>query len=187
MAPSVLPLRRLTVVAVCWTMLHFTACGSPSPITISLSNASYATTGFNLFNCGSPAQPAVPRGLSTGGIECDPAMVANGVYAPATATYGLACDDDNAAVLVVSCAASDGGSGNTLSGFVALGINPNCSPTDGGLPMHAQVFEFSLAPGASQSQTMRSCANFDDVCPSNDPCAFNALSAQVQVTNSLQP
>jgi hypothetical protein len=166
------------------------ACHSSPLVTVTLSNASFATTGGNLFNCTSPEQPADAQSLSTSGIDCNPAQMSKDVYSqtPVSSTYQLGCGDGNAAVLVVSCGAADGGNADAFSGTVALGINPDCSPTDGGLPENAQVFAFgALAPGASQSQSLSSCANYGNFCPTSNPCVFNVLNATVTVTNALVP
>jgi|SRR5579871_4433289 len=159
-------------------------CQSAPLMTLTFPSAAFATSGANVFNCNTPAQPATTRGLSLGGIRCDPTRVGTDFSGtPVTDVYQLGCGDGHAATLFVSCWAGDGGAG-AFAGTVFLGINPTCDPSDGGEPSNASGFVFdALEPGASVTQSLTSCAAFGDFCTANDPCAFNSLSASVTVTN----
>ena len=49
-----------------------------------------------------------------------------------------------------------------------------------------QVFAFAdLAPRATQTTQLASCADFDDLCTPTNACDFNAFQADVTVTNTL--
>ncbi len=170
-------------------LVFASACASSPPaVHVELGDASFATTGGNLFNCGSPAQPATPRALATS-IDCEPLLVADGTYAttPVTVTRQMGCGDGNGALVTVVCQGS--GNGKNVSGSVTISVASSCSTDskttaqDGASPM---TFAFQdVAPGAVQtSPALDSCASFSSFCPSSNDCAFNSFAATLSVTNT---
>jgi len=165
------------------------ACSAkpPAAVQVALNGAQFGTTGGNLFNCGSPAEPATFHSLSPTVIACDPGRAADGTLAtqPATNTQIIGCGDGQGAVVTVTCAGT--GVGNEVTGTVTIAIAPSCSSTD--QQSDPQTFAFqNVAPGASQSSaaTLESCAVFDNLCNPSNACAFNSFAADISVTNTSQ-
>lgn len=157
------------------------ACSSgPSgPVTVTLSNSTFGTTGGNLYNCGSPARPSKTYNVN-GTYGCGIGRNADGSFAtsPVTETKKLGCSDGHGAWLVITCAGT--GSPNEVTGTVTLDLSSNCdAPSMGGGQM--MTFE-KLTTGAPKSQHVQDCAVFSSFCPSSNACAFNQLAADVQVT-----
>lgn len=160
-------------------------CGSTAPVEVSLSSASFATTGGNLFNCATPAQPADRNSIQTQGLGCEPQRNPDGNYSttPVTIATRVGCGDGHGAILTLTCVGT--GKDRTVSGTVGLAVTPDCNSSDSS-GSTATTFAFQgLAPGASQTTPpLTSCADFDDICTTSDPCAFNDFTATVTITNA---
>jgi hypothetical protein len=150
------------------------------PITVSLSSDTFATSGSNLFNCGSPANPPDPAGLAGGSIGCTPEQDSNGSYSatPASVWKQLGCSDGHGALVVVTCGGMMGS--NIITGSVSISVTQSCS--DQTPDPDAATFSYSNTPGMSAGQSLQSCATFSNLCGTGDPCGFNAFAARVSVT-----
>jgi hypothetical protein len=161
-------------------------CGSQHAVQVTIASTStFATTGGNLFNCSSPAQPATPRGLSHGPITCEPEMVGGKfTTTPVTVIASLGCGDGHGAFATVTCAGT--GNGDDVAVTVSVALGSSCDAKNATLA-DEQAFTFAdLAPQASQSTQLASCAGFDSICTPTNACDFNALQADITVTNTLQ-
>jgi hypothetical protein len=160
-------------------------CGSPHAVEVTLATtSSFATTGGNLFNCSSPAQPATPRAL-THTVQCEPAVV-NGAFTttPVTVTQSMGCGDGHAAIMTVTCAGT--GTGNDVTVTVSVSIGSTCDAKNAAtLDEHAFVFQ-DVAPADTQTTSLASCADFDNACTPTNVCEFNAFKADISVTNTLR-
>ena len=69
------------------------ACGPPPVVEVSLTTASFATTGGNLFNCSTPAFAATAQALDKSTIGCSPTRNSDGTYSttPVTVTTQVYC------------------------------------------------------------------------------------------------
>ncbi len=160
-----------------------TGCATRDAIRVTISNASLDTSGGNLFNCTTPAFPAHHQALSTTQIGCEPQPDGNGGYStkPVVVWQQIGCDDGHGALVTVTCAGS--GNGKTVVGTVTLSVTASCNDSTAGTD--AAEFPYQdLAPAATQtSSSLSSCADFDDLCPTSNPCAYNAFSGTVAVAN----
>jgi hypothetical protein len=176
--------------------------GGPPIIEVTLSNAYFATTGVNLFNCSNPAQPPSPTTVSTGPIVCNPLSTDAGYStAPVVVDQVVGCGNENAAVVQVTCAGTPSGTdvaGNvtllivgTIPGFCSASVPDGgfpLSPTDGGEEPDGgagPAYDFgALASGhADTSPPLGLCADESNFCTPSDLCAFNQFSATVTVAN----
>ena len=160
-------------------------CGSQRAVQVTLSStSSFATTGGNLFNCSSPAQAATPRALGHGPISCQPESVAGQfTTTPVIVKQSLGCGDGHGAIVTVTCAGT--GNGDDVAVTVSVAIGSSCDAAKAS-PIDEQSFVFAdLAPQASQTAQLASCADFDDFCTPTNACEFNAFQADVTVTNTL--
>jgi hypothetical protein len=179
--------KRMRTDALCLllavSLLAACSSGPARVVQVTLSGATFATTGGNLFNCGSPAQPATPQLLGDQTISCF--LAANGdgyTSAPSTSWQVMGCGDGNAAVVQVSCSGAPGS--RDVSGTVTIAVASTCKAQE--LPAGAGTpFAFTaLAPGAQQSSSsLSACADPNDMCTSSDACAFNQFTATVTVQN----
>jgi hypothetical protein len=160
-------------------------CGSRHGVQVTLATtSSFATTGGNLFNCSSPAQAATARGLNHGPIVCLP-EVAGGqlTTTPVIVKQSLGCGDGHGAIVTVTCAGT--GNGDDVAVTVSIGIGSSCDAKNASVS-DEQTFTFAdLAPQASQSTPLASCADFEDFCTPTNSCDFNAFQADITVTNTL--
>jgi len=161
-------------------------CGSRHAVEVTLSTtSSFVTTGGNLFNCSSPAEPATPRSLGHGPIACTP-EVAGGKFTttPVIVRESLGCGDGHGAIVTVTCAGT--GSGDDVVVTVSVAIGSSCDVKDAKLVDEQMVTFADVAPQGTQSVELPpSCADFSDFCTPNDACDFNAFRADVTVTNTL--
>lgn len=176
------------IVWACAAVCAVTACSKPPPaVEVSLSSASFATTGGNLFNCGSPAQAATETSVARGGLACDPGRAPDGSLAtkPVTVTEIVGCGDGQGALVTITCAGT--GDGDHVTGSVTLAITPSCSSDASAADPQTFVFQ-DVAPGATVTTpgALESCAVFDNVCSPSDTCAFNSFAADISVTNTSQ-
>ncbi len=163
------------------------ACGSSPAVSATLADASFATSGGNLFNCTTPSRPATARSVSTDGMECSPKRAADGSFTttPVTEIFKIGCGDGHGAFLTLTCAGD--GKTRVVSGTATLSLLGSCD-TPKQPPTSGQTFTFTdLAPGDTQSQPLSDCAAFSNFCTVSDPCAFNELKASVSITNPSQP
>jgi hypothetical protein len=164
------------------------ACGKPpAALEVTLTNASFGTTGSNLFNCTTPAGPANLHGLSNDVFHCDPGRDQTGALltTPTTIVTEVGCGDGHAAVVTVTCAGT--GAGDALTGSVTLSIVSSCGSKDPG--NDPKTFDFQdLAPGTTQmsSATLDSCDAFSNLCNTPDPCLYNSFAADISVTNTTR-
>ena len=160
-------------------------CGARHGIEVTLaSTSSFSTTGGNLFNCSSPAQPATQRALGEGPIVCEP-NEANGVFTPTPVTVveSLGCGDGHGALVTVTCAGTGTGHHVTVTVTVAIGSSCDVKTASSADP---QTLTFQdVAPLAMQTTSLASCADFDDLCTPTNACDFNAFQADITVTNTL--
>ena len=159
------------------------ACSTPvstPPILVRLTNESFATSGSNLFNCGSPAMPPDVVALASDVIACTPSTNPDGSYSatPVTVDAQLACNDGHGALVVVTCAGVAGT--KEVSGTVGISITESCNAHT--LDTAADTFSYpGLVPGMAQGQGLSSCATFSNLCSTNNPCGFNAFSLTASV------
>lgn len=181
-------LKSACVVSVVGVLLVLgSACAASPAVEVKLGTAAFDTTGGNLFNCSSPGEPAKPQRVSGDAIGCEPETAADGSFAPTpvTVTKIVGCGDGNGAVVTVTCFGN--GKDRTVSGTVTLGISSSCS--DATSVADAQSFAFQdVAPGdvATSSAPVESCAVFDNLCSTSQPCAFNSFSSQISVSNTTR-
>lgn len=160
-------------------------CGSQHAVQVTLSStSSFATTGGNLFNCSSPAQGATAHALGHGPISCEPEIIAGKFTTkPVIVKQSLGCGDGHGAIMTVTCAGT--GNGDDIAVTVSVAIGSSCDATKASL-VDEQAFTIAdLAPLASQTAQLASCADFDDFCTPTNACEFNAFQADVTVTNTL--
>jgi hypothetical protein len=161
-------------------------CGSQHAVQVTLSStSSFATTGGNLFNCASPAQPAQIRSLGRGPITCQP-EVASGklTTTPVIVKESLGCGDGHGAIVTVTCAGT--GNGDDVAVTVSVAIGSSCDVKNATLADEQAFTIADLAPQGSQTAPLASCADFEDFCTPTNACEFNAFQADVTVTNTLQ-
>jgi hypothetical protein len=158
-------------------------CGSSHVVEVTLSSASFATSGGNLFNCSTPAGPANRDGVSTGVIGCNPIRNADGTYSttPVTVTEQVGCGDGHGAMVTVTCAGT--GNGHDVTGSVTLSISASCGSQEVGDDPQTFVFQDIAATASQTGPAMASCSAFGDLCSPTDTCAFNSFQAGVTVTN----
>jgi len=159
-------------------------CGSQRAVQVTLgTSSSFSTTGGNLFNCASPAQAATARALGHGPIACQPESVSGKLTTtPVTVKQSLGCGDGHGAIVTVTCAGT--GNGDDVAVTVSVAIGSSCD-VNASL-VDEQSFAFAdLAPQASQTTQLASCADFEDFCTPTNACDFNAFQADVTVTNTL--
>ena len=160
-------------------------CGSSHAVQVTLdSTSSFATTGGNLFNCSSPAQPATARALQHGPIGCEPERV-NGVFTttPVIVKQSLGCGDGHGAIMTVTCAGT--GNGDDVAVTVSIGVGSSCDAKNASTVDDQTITVADLAPQGSQTGQLQSCGAFEDFCTPTDACAFNAFSASVTITNTF--
>jgi hypothetical protein len=161
-------------------------CGSQRVVQVTLSTtSSFATTGGNLFNCSSPAEPATVRALGHGPIGCQPEVVSGKfTTTPVIVRESLGCGDGHGAIVTVTCAGT--GNGDDVAVTVSVAIGSSCDVKSATL-VDEQAFTIAdLAPQGSQTAPLASCASFDDFCTPANACEFNALQTEVTVTNLLE-
>lgn len=161
-------------------------CGSQRAVEVTLSSSSsFATTGGNLFNCSSPAQAATPHALGGGVIACEPEVVSGKfTTTPVIVKKSLGCGDGHGAIVTVTCAGT--GTGDDVAVTVSVALGSSCDASKATL-IDEQAFTFTdLAPLASQTTQLASCADFDDFCTPSNACEFNAFQADITVTNTLR-
>jgi hypothetical protein len=160
-------------------------CGSPHAVEVTLATtSSFATTGGNLFNCSSPAQPATRRSLSHT-VECEPEVV-NGAFTttPVTVMESMGCGDGHGALMTVTCAGT--GTGNDVTVTVSVSIGSTCDVKKA-VPNDEHTFVFQdVAPADTQTTSLAACADFEDFCTPTNACDFNAFKADISVTNTLR-
>jgi hypothetical protein len=171
-------------------------CFPPPSATITLSGLSFGTTGGNLFNCGSPAQPANNQSISnedsSGNIvvTCTPTPGSNGTFSttPVTPFQGeVSCGDGHGAFISISCNGTGNPNDISINGSVTFSIENSCG--SGIDSSNANTFPFTgLLPGAAQSSFgLASCDRFSNACATGMPCNFNDFSATgINVVN-LRP
>jgi hypothetical protein len=179
-------MRKLVMCAgVVVGLVAIAACAEAPVVVVRLSGASFGTTGGNLFNCGSPAEPSDANGLSGDEIVCNPERAADGSFSttPVTVKTQMGCGDGHGALVGVTCAGT--GNGTDVTATVTLSITTSCNDKEdvGASPSTFAVAD--LAPGAASSSPgpLESCAVFDDLCGSSNACAFNDWNATISVTN----
>jgi hypothetical protein len=161
-------------------------CGSQHVVQVTLSStSSFATTGGNLFNCSSPAQAATIRSLDRGPIYCEPQIIA-GQYTtkPVVVKQSLGCGDGHGAIITVTCAGTGNG-GDDVAVTVSIGLGSSCDAKNATLTDEQAFTIADVAPQATQTAPLASCADFDDFCTPTNACEFNAFEADITVTNLL--
>ena len=181
-------MRKITALVVSGLGLASIAlgCGSPQrAVQVSFaSTSSFVTTGGNLFNCSSPAQPATPRSLSHSPIACQPETVGGRfTTTPVIVRESLGCGDGHGAIATVTCAGT--GTGDDVTVTVSIAIGSSCDVKNATLADEQSFTIPDLAPQGSQTAPLASCADFEDFCTPSNSCDFNAFQADVTVTNTL--
>jgi len=164
------------------------ACSSPAAIEVSLDMTQFATSGGNLFNCSSPAQPATQHALSGAAIACTPKRSGHGYSSePVTVTEQVGCGDGHGALVSVTCAGTTEGAVG-ITGTVSMMLSGSCDVKSFSLA-EAETFTFDdLESGATVTSPPASqCAAFSTFCTPTDACAFNDFGATFTVTNLNAP
>jgi hypothetical protein len=172
---------------VCGAVAIASGCGSHHTVEVTLQNASFGTTGGNLFNCTTPDRPANVQSVSRGPIVCEPERASDGTFTttPVTILEQMSCGDGHGAIVSVTCAGT--GTGYDVTVTVGVSISASCG-SNASVGADPQTFVFQdVAPGTTLvSPTLASCAVFDNLCPTSNDCAFNAWSADISITNAAR-
>jgi hypothetical protein len=169
--------------------------GAPPTAVITLSNVSFVTSGGNLFNCETPAQPATEQsiiGLNANGqlvISCIPDRNPDGTLSQnaKTTQQQVSSGNGHGALVVVTCSGTGLPGNVALNGSVTLDIEQNAGSgqvdTTGG---NEETFSFTnLVPGLPQTTSgFQSCDVFSDACATGMQCLFNAFTADISVANN---
>jgi hypothetical protein len=163
------------------------ALGAPRKAVIAMSGLSFGTTGFNVFNCGSPVTETNQtvsnedaNGVVT--LTCTPQIQPDGSLSSAVQhqSLQLGCGDDHGAWVDISCSGRGMVGDQTISGQVEFSISDHCSSDDmPSGPENSQTYPFSQV-GAGQTFDLgftQACDTFSNGC-ANSPCLFNVFQAQ---------
>ncbi len=157
--------------------LGLAACGPRPSLVVTLSDATFATTGGNLFNCTAPAFPPDKWTPSNGPIDCTPGSTTT-ESSPVIVSQQVACGDGHGALVVVSCFADGAGA---LAGSVELSITSSCGDHTSNAG-NVQSFSFSGVTGSgTQTHSLQACDTFTNFCPSGNACGFNQFGATLDL------
>jgi hypothetical protein len=175
-------------------------------VEVVLSDAAFATTGVNLFNCSTPAQPPSPTSVSATPVVCNPLPEGSGYSTtPVVVDQVVGYGNESAAVVQVTCSgtpASHDVSGSVLLAITSTvpgscaaaipdgGLVPPLPGPDGGAVLESDGgvgpafdFDFVVPSGTTMSRPLGACAAFTNFCTPTNVCDFNAFSATVTLSN----
>ena len=162
------------------------ACAaSPPAVRVTLADASFGTSGGNLFNCTTPDRPANAHSVTPTTLGCEPDRNPDGTFTtqPVTVSQQVGCGDGHGALVTITCAGT--GNGQAVSGTVSIALTGSCNDATTAVDVQAFAFQ-NVAPGQTQSSPadLQSCSVFGNLCGSSNDCAFNSFASGVTVENT---